>query len=227
MRLPDLPIVFWPGLPTGYWWLSRTPFNRQTQPSGQEIACLGAPEARYASRSGRLVLLVMGGSLGARVLNDVVPQALGQLPEDRRPLVTHQSGSAHIEALRENYRRAGVAAELLPFVDDMAARYAAADLVICRAGASTISEIAAAGVASVLVPFPHAVDDHQTHNARFLSDRGAALLIKQSEFVAEKLARLLDEFTRDSLLVMAGKARAAGKPDAAHAVAKVCMELAE
>lgn len=190
------------------------------------ISALGAPETRYAARSGRLNLLVIGGSLGARVLNDVVPQALALLPESTRPQVAHQSGAAHIEALRENYRRAGVVAELLPFIDDMAARYAAADLVICRAGASTIAEIAVAGVASVLVPLPHAVDDHQTHNARFLSERGAAVLIPQAEFSADRLARLLGEFTRDKLLAMGSRARAAGKPDATQAVAKICMELA-
>ncbi|MEK6593758.1 MAG: undecaprenyldiphospho-muramoylpentapeptide beta-N-acetylglucosaminyltransferase [Pseudomonadota bacterium] len=195
-------------------------------PVRADITALGAPEARYAARSGRLNLLVIGGSLGARVLNDIVPLALAQLPERERPAVTHQSGAAHIEALRENYRRAGVAAELLPFIDDMAARYAAADLVICRAGASTIAEIAAAGVASVLVPLPHAVDDHQTYNARFLSERGAAVLIPQSEFSAERLARLLGEFTRDKLLAMSSRARAAGKSDATQAVAKICMELA-
>ncbi len=119
---------------------------------------------------------MIGGSLGAQALNEVVPQALALLPADARPQVTHQSGAAHAEALRENYRNAGVTAEILPFIDDMAAHYAAADLIICRAGASTVSELAAAGVASVLVPYPHAVDDHQTHNARYLerTRRGGA-----------------------------------------------------
>jgi UDP-N-acetylglucosamine--N-acetylmuramyl-(pentapeptide) pyrophosphoryl-undecaprenol N-acetylglucosamine transferase len=195
-------------------------------PVRSRISALDAPEARYAARSGRLNVLVIGGSLGARVLNDIVPLALAQLAEDGRPLVTHQSGSAHIDALRENYHRAGVVAELLPFIDDMAARYATADLVICRAGASTIAEIAAAGVASVLVPLPHAVDDHQTHNANFLSVRGAAVLIPQSEFSADRLVRLLAEFTRDKLLAMGSKARAAGKPEATRAVARICMKLA-
>lgn len=190
------------------------------------IIALGAPEARYAARSGRLQLLVTGGSLGASVLNEVVPQALALLAEDARPRVTHQAGAAHIEALRENYRKAGVTAELLPFIDDMAARYAAADLIICRAGASTITELAAAGVASVLVPYPHAVDDHQTHNARYLAERGAAVLIPQHEFTADRLARLLGGFTRDKLLAMAQAARAAGKPEATRAVAAICMELA-
>lgn len=195
-------------------------------PVRSDITALDAPASRYASRSGRLNVLIIGGSLGARTLNEIVPLALAQLAEDRRPLVTHQSGAAHIDALRENYRRAGVVAELLPFIDDMAVCYAAADLVICRAGASTIAEIAAAGVASVLVPLPHAVDDHQTHNAKFLSDRGAAVLVPQSEFSADRLVRLLGEFSRDRLLAMANKARAAGKPDATQAVAKICMDLA-
>jgi len=160
------------------------------------------------------------------VLNEVVPQALALLSADARPQVTHQSGAAHAEALRENYRKAGVTAEILPFIDDMATHYAAADLIICRAGASTVSELAAAGVASVLVPYPHAVDDHQTHNARYLSERGAAVLIPQPEFTPEKLARLLGDFARDKLLAMAQAARAAGKPEATRAVAEICMELA-
>jgi len=191
-----------------------------------EIAALGAPEARYAAHSGRLRVLVIGGSLGARALNEVVPQALALLAADARPQVTHQSGAAHAEALRENYRKAGVTAEVLPFIDDMAAHYAAADLIICRAGASTVSELAAAGVASVLVPYPHAVDDHQTRNARYLSERGAAVLIPQPEFTPQKLAQLLGDFARDKLLAMAQAARAAGKPDATRAVAEICMELA-
>jgi len=191
-----------------------------------EITALKGPEIRYAARSGRLQLLVIGGSLGARVLNEIVPQALALLGADARPQVTHQSGALHAEALREHYRQAGVNAELIPFIDDMAARYAAADLIICRAGASTVTELAAVGVASVLVPYPHAVDDHQTHNARYLAERGAAVLIPQREFTPEMLARLLGEFTRQKLLVMAQAARAAGKPEATRAVAEVCMELA-
>jgi len=191
-----------------------------------EIVALGAPDARYAARSGRLHMLVIGGSLGARVLNEVVPRALALLPEDARPQVTHQAGAAHIEALRENYRKSGVTAELLPFIDDMAERYAGADVIVCRAGASTVTELAAAGVASVLVPYPHAVDDHQTHNARYLTERGAAVLIPEREFTADKLARVLGEFTRDKLLAMAQAARAAGKLKATRAVAEICMELA-
>lgn len=191
-----------------------------------DIAGLDGPEHRFARRSGRLHLLVLGGSLGAQALNETVPRALALMREDTRPCVTHQSGAAHIVALRENYTRAGVVAELVPFIDDMAARYAVADLVICRAGATTIAELAVAGVGSVLVPFPHAVDDHQTANARYLAERGAAVLIPQDEFTADRLAGLLAEFTREKLLAMACAARAAAKPEATRAVAEACMELA-
>ena len=195
-------------------------------PVREEIAALGAPEERYAVRSGSLQLLVIGGSLGAQVLNETVPRALALLPEARRPRVTHQSGAAHIEALAAAYAGAGLSAELLPFIDDMASRYAGADLVLCRAGATTIAELAAAGVASVLVPFPHAVDDHQTSNARYLAERDAALLIPQSDFTAAKLAALLVDLTREKLVAMARAARAAARPAATRAVAEACMELA-
>jgi UDP-N-acetylglucosamine--N-acetylmuramyl-(pentapeptide) pyrophosphoryl-undecaprenol N-acetylglucosamine transferase len=160
-------------------------------PVRAEIAALPQPAQRYAGRSGPLDVLVVGGSLGAQALNDAVPRALTLITADERPRVTHQSGAKQIDALRAAYAVAGVEAELLPFIDDMAARYAQADLVICRAGALTVAELAAAGVASVLVPFPHAVDDHQTGNARFLSEAGAAILLPQKELTPEKLAALL------------------------------------
>ncbi len=195
-------------------------------PVRADIAALPQPGRRYAGRSGRLNVLVVGGSLGARVLNDAVPRALALLSSDERPHVTHQSGAMQIEALRAAYAVVGVEAELLPFIDDMAARYAAADLVICRAGALTVAELAAAGVASVLVPFPHAVDDHQTGNARFLSAAGAAILLPQSELTPERLAALLRELTRERLAAMAEKARALAKPEATRAVAEICMEIA-
>ncbi len=195
-------------------------------PVRADIGAIAAPDARYAARSDRLQLLVLGGSQGASILNATLPQALALIPEAHRPRITHQSGAAHIDSLRAAYVAAGVTAEALPFLDDMAARYAAADLVICRAGASTIAEIAAAGVASVLVPLPTAVDDHQTHNARFLSERGAAVLLPQAEFTPEAVAQLLQAFTRNKLLAMAQAARAAAKPDATETVAQVCMELA-
>ena len=195
-------------------------------PVRREIAALAPPHVRAAARTGGLRLLVLGGSLGARALNETVPRALALLPEAARPEVTHQSGTQHLESLRQGYAAAGVRAEAVAFVEDMAARYGAADLVICRAGALTVAELACAGVASILVPFPHAVDDHQTGNAKFLSERGAAILLPQAEMSAERLAGLLRGLTRERLLDMAEKARALGRPGATEAVARACMELA-
>ena len=195
-------------------------------PVRQDIAALGAPGARYAVRSGRLRLMVVGGSLGAQILNETVPQALALLPQGERPEVTHQAGEKNIEALRAGYAGAGVQAELVAFIDDMAARYAGADVVLCRAGALTVAELACAGVASILVPLPHAVDDHQTGNAKFLSERGAAVLLPQSELTPENLARLLRSLDRQQLLAIAEKARQFGKPEATRIVADTCKEVA-
>jgi len=189
-----------------------------------EIAGLPLPEARFAGREGPLRLLVVGGSLGAQALNECVPRALALL--EPRPIVVHQAGEKHLEALRANYRAAGVEGELVPFIDDMASRYARADVVVCRAGAITVAELSAGGVASVLVPFPHAVDDHQTANARFLAEAGAALLLPQSALTPERLAGTLRGLDRPRLLDMAKKARALGRPEAAKLVAARCMELA-
>jgi UDP-N-acetylglucosamine--N-acetylmuramyl-(pentapeptide) pyrophosphoryl-undecaprenol N-acetylglucosamine transferase len=194
-------------------------------PVRAEIAQLPAPAERYTARVGALRILVVGGSLGAQALNENVPTALAQLPAAQRPQVTHQAGARNLQTLQEAYAKAGVAAEILPFIDDMARRYAQADLVICRAGALTVAELAAAGVASILVPFPFAVDDHQTGNARFLADAGAALLVPQRELSPAHLAQLLRNLTRDALLAMAEKARALAKPDATRIVAEKCMEL--
>jgi UDP-N-acetylglucosamine--N-acetylmuramyl-(pentapeptide) pyrophosphoryl-undecaprenol N-acetylglucosamine transferase len=196
-------------------------------PVRREIVALAPPRARCAPRSGRLKLLVLGGSLGAQALNETVPQALALLPDAARPEVTHQTGARHLEAVRAGYAAAGVRAEALAFIDDMAARYGAADVVICRAGALTVAELACAGVASILVPFPFAVDDHQTGNANFLAEQGAAILLPQAELSAERLADLLRGLTRERLLDMAEKARALGKPEATEAVARACMELAQ
>ena len=196
-------------------------------PVRSKIAALAAPRARYAARAGRLRLLVLGGSLGAQALNETVPQALALLDGEARPEVRHQAGAMHIESLRAGYATAGVRAEAVAFIDDMARSYGEADLVICRAGALTVAELACAGVASILVPFPHAVDDHQTENAKFLSTRGAAILLPQAELSANALAGLLRGLTRERLLDMAVKARALGKPDATEAVARACMELAK
>ncbi len=156
-------------------------------PVRPDIASLPAPAGRYGARSGPLKLLVIGGSLGAKVLNETVPQALSLMPPERRPEVTHQSGGQHIDALMRRYRELGVYAIALAFIDDMASAYGAADVVLCRAGALTVAELEAAGVASVLVPYPHAVDDHQTGNARHLSDAGAAILLPQAELTPERL----------------------------------------
>jgi UDP-N-acetylglucosamine--N-acetylmuramyl-(pentapeptide) pyrophosphoryl-undecaprenol N-acetylglucosamine transferase len=190
------------------------------------IAALPAPEARYGERQGNLRLLVIGGSLGAQALNEVVPKALALMPATQRPVVTHQAGEKHIDVLERNYREAGVAASSVAFIHDMAAAYAEADLVICRAGALTVAELAAAGVPSVLVPFPHAVDDHQTTNARFLSEQSAAVLIPQSQLDPRGLADVLLGFTREKLLDMARRARSLGKPDATRVVAEHCMSAA-
>jgi UDP-N-acetylglucosamine--N-acetylmuramyl-(pentapeptide) pyrophosphoryl-undecaprenol N-acetylglucosamine transferase len=203
-----------------------TAVNWTGNPVRSEIAAIAEPATRYRARSGVLRLTVIGGSLGAQALNETVPQALALMPAAERPHVTHQSGARHLEIVEANYERAGVSATLVPFIVDMAAQYADADLVICRAGASTIAELAAAGVASVLVPFPHAVDDHQTHNARFLSERGAAVLVPQQEFTPQRLAALLRGFSRDLLVEMSCKARAVAKPDATQAVAAECVRLA-
>jgi len=195
-------------------------------PVRQEIAAMAPPESRYAARAGGLRVLVVGGSQGAQVLNTVMPEALALLATDARPRVMHQAGAGNDDAVRRGYRERGVAAEVVDFIDDMAARYAETDLIVCRAGATTVAEIAAAGIASLLVPYPHSVDDHQTINARFLADRGAALLIPQGELTAQRLAAVLGGFTRERLLAMAQAARAAGRPEATRSVAQVCMELA-
>jgi len=195
-------------------------------PVRAEISALPEPEVRYADRSGPLKLLVIGGSLGAHALNEAVPKALALIPEISRPQVVHQAGEKHLAALTQAYAAAGVHGEMVAFIDDMAARYAEADLVICRAGALTVSELAAAGVPGVLVPFPHAVDDHQTANARFLSDADAAMLLPQSALDARTLADTLLRLDRPRLLEMARKARALGKPEATRVVAQACMRLA-
>ncbi len=195
-------------------------------PVRPEIAALAEPAQRLTYRKGPLRLLIIGGSLGAQVLNENVPKAIALLPQEQRPQIIHQAGSRHLAALQEHYRNSGVEGELLPFIQDMAGMYDWCDLVICRAGALTIAEVAAAGVASVLVPFPHAVDDHQTGNARYLSEHGAALLVPQTELTPQKLADIIRGSTREKLLDMASRARALGKPEATATVATICEEAA-
>lgn len=196
-------------------------------PVRSEIATLPEPEQRYATRNGKLNVLVVGGSLGAQAINEAVPEALAMMDADSRPQVTHQTGKRHLEAVRQQYKQMGVQAEIVPFLDDMAGQYARADLVICRAGALTVAELAAAGVASVLIPFPYAVDDHQTGNAKFLSQHGAALLLNQSELAPARLAAMLKELDRKRLMLMARQARNVAKADAALDVAKICKTMAE
>ncbi len=185
------------------------------------------PAERFAGRSGPLKILVVGGSLGARALNDVVPQALALIPEANRPMVLHQSGAKQIDALRASYQAAGVRAELTPFIDDTASAYAEADLVICRAGASTVTELAAVGVAALFVPFPAAVDDHQTTNAQFLVKQGGGWLIQQTELTPSGLAEMLQKMERPTLLKCALEAKKMQKIGATEAVVSACEELAK
>ncbi len=195
-------------------------------PVRHEITQLASPQHRYSVRTGKLKVLVVGGSLGAQALNEVLPKALAALPENSRPEVIHQAGEKHIAALQANYHAASVTAETKAFINNMADMYAWADVVICRAGALTVAELACVGVASVLVPFPHAVDDHQTYNAKYLSDAGAAKLIQQSEFSVAKATEILQGLTREICLDMAIKAKQLAKPEATATVAKICMEVA-
>ncbi|TSE36945.1 UDP-N-acetylglucosamine--N-acetylmuramyl-(pentapeptide) pyrophosphoryl-undecaprenol N-acetylglucosamine transferase [Tepidimonas fonticaldi] len=185
-----------------------------------------APAQRFAGRHGPLRLLVVGGSLGAQALNETVPQALARLPAGQRPQVRHQSGERHLEALRAAYAQAGVEAECVAFIDDTAAAFAEADVIIARAGASTVTEIAAVGAAALFVPFPHAVDDHQTTNARFLVDQGAAWLRPQAELTPEWLADWLRSLTRADLCQRAERAHAQRKTEAVDAMVRACTALA-
>lgn len=195
-------------------------------PVRDEITQVAIPEARYLARNGRLKVLVVGGSLGAAALNDVMPKALATFATKNRPEVVHQAGEKHITTLEANYKAVGVTVEAKAYIQDMAAQYAWADVVICRAGALTVAELACVGVASVLVPFPFAVDDHQTTNAAYLSENGAAVLIQQTAFTVQKAVEILTQLTRENCLSMAKNARALAKPEAAESVANVCMKLA-
>ena len=195
-------------------------------PVRPEIARIAPPAERFAGRDGALHLLVIGGSLGAQALNEMVPQAMALLGAGDLPQIVHQAGEKHIEALKANYAAVGVQAHCVSFIEDMAGAYEWADLVICRAGALTVAELAAAGVASILVPFPHAVDDHQTGNARFLVNVGGAFLLPQGELTPEAIA-LIRNYSRGQLLEMAEKARSLAKPDATEEVANICAESAK
>lgn len=197
-------------------------------PVREAIAALPPPQARMVHRSGRPRLLVLGGSLGARALNQALPQALAQLPPARRPEVLHQCGNRGIDEARQAYRDAAVEADVVPFIDDMAPTYGWADLAVCRAGALTLAELTAAGLGSVLVPFPHAVDDHQTRNAEVLVAVGAAELLPERELDISHLATRLDALLGDRgrCLDMAIAARGLARPEAAAVIADACMEVA-
>jgi len=246
-RLQGLPLVIHeqnrvPGLTNQ--WLSRIarrvfeafpgsfPAARGAEASGNPvraaIAALPPPAERMSGREGRRRLLVLGGSLGAKVLNETVAPAVATLAAGERPAIWHQAGELALDTAQAAYASAGVEAEVVPFIQDMAGAYTWADLVVCRAGALTISELAAAGVGAVLVPYPHAVDDHQTANARYLSDAGAARLMPQGELTPESLGRVLSDLlgNRARLLAMAEAARARARTDAAERIAEACLELA-
>jgi len=208
------------------------PANRKAILTGNpvrvDIASLPLPEQRIGRHPGTAHVLVLGGSLGAQALNEVLPQALGKLPASLRPSVRHQAGVKNLQQAQALYRDAGILdqVEVLPFVEDMAQAYAWADLVICRAGALTIAELTAAGVGSVLVPYPYAVDDHQTRNAEYLVRSGAAILVPQTKLDADSLAGLLTQLLddRERLLAMAQAARALAQPDASRSVADICLQ---
>jgi UDP-N-acetylglucosamine--N-acetylmuramyl-(pentapeptide) pyrophosphoryl-undecaprenol N-acetylglucosamine transferase len=204
------------------------PTENVGNPLRGEVTQLPPPEARMQNRHGALRLLVVGGSLGAAALNKVVPEALSSLSPKERPDVWHQTGKKNFDETLDSYRQAGVGAKVVPFIDNMAEAYAWADLIICRAGALTISEIACVGIPSILVPYPHAVDDHQTTNAKLLVDAGAAYCVQQKDLDAAQLAQYIREFNEDRayLLSMAKAARQLGRPDATKRVAEICLEVA-
>jgi UDP-N-acetylglucosamine--N-acetylmuramyl-(pentapeptide) pyrophosphoryl-undecaprenol N-acetylglucosamine transferase len=206
--LPKPARVFWVGTPVR-----------------EEVAAVPPPAERYAGRTGRLRLLVVGGSLGAQTMNDLVLAAVASMAAEERPQVVHQAGEKLYEGLRVAYEKAGVEAEVLPFVNDMAARYAWCDVLVCRSGAITVAEIGAAGVAAILFPLPWFVADEQAANAAFLADREAGIALKQLETQPRQLAEILRGLDRDRLARMARNARALGKPDATRRCADLCVEL--
>ena len=195
-------------------------------PVRREVAALPDPAARYAARTGPLRLLVVGGSLGAAALNTALPRALALIPAQARPQVIHQSGAQHLGTLEAAYAQAGVVADCVAFIDDMATALSNADLLICRAGAMTVAEVAGAGIAALFVPFPHAVDDHQTANAQFLVGDHAAWVRQQKDLTPEWLAQWLGERTRQELAGVAARARAHALPKSAERIADICEELA-
>jgi UDP-N-acetylglucosamine--N-acetylmuramyl-(pentapeptide) pyrophosphoryl-undecaprenol N-acetylglucosamine transferase len=195
-------------------------------PIRQEFDDIAAPAERYEQRQGPLSLLVVGGSLGAAALNENIPAALALIPLEQRPTVIHQAGDKHLLDLQKRYADLGVLADIRPFIEDMPTAYAQADLVICRSGAMTVSELTACGVASCLIPFPHAIDDHQTANAQFLSDADAAVFLPQKNLNPQDLALMIQNLTRTDLKEMAVRAHALSRPHATQRVAEVCADCA-
>ncbi len=194
-------------------------------PLRDEIAAIPPPQNRFAGREGPLRLLVLGGSLGAQALNECVPAAIASMAPARRPAVVHQAGARHVDALRESYAKHGVDGECVAFIDDIAARYAWADFVICRGGALTIAELAATGLGALIVPLPGAIADEQTANAEYLVKAGAAICVRQDELDAARLAARLSTMTREHALAMAVDARRVGRADAATRIAGICLEM--
>lgn len=195
-------------------------------PIREEFDHMLAPAERYDQRQGPLSILVVGGSLGAAALNENIPAALALIPLGSRPKVVHQAGDKHLADLERRYADLGVAADIRPFIEDMPAAYSQADLVICRSGAMTVSEIAACGVASCLIPFPFAIDDHQTANAQLLSSADAAVLLPQPLLNPQDLAMMIQNLSRKELKEMALRAHALAKPNATQRVAEVCADCA-
>lgn len=192
-------------------------------PVRDEIKSLPIPERRYEKRQGALNVLVFGGSLGAMRLNEIVPQSFAKLEGGQVFNIRHQAGPGHFDQTRENYSHLNISADVMEYIDDMSSMYEWADIVICRAGAMTVSELAVAGVASILVPYPYAVDDHQTANAKYLSDQGAAILIQQKDLNVDVLTAVLNEMNREKILSMAITARSLGMPDSTLKVTDICM----
>jgi UDP-N-acetylglucosamine--N-acetylmuramyl-(pentapeptide) pyrophosphoryl-undecaprenol N-acetylglucosamine transferase len=216
--------------PVAQRWANLLPKPRRVDwlgtPVRDEITAVPAPDERYAGRGGKLRLLVVGGSLGAQTMNELVLAAIASMSQGDRPEIVHQAGEKLYDGLRAGYEKAAIAAEVLPFIDDMAARYAWCDLLICRSGAITVAEITAAGVAAILFPLPWFVADEQAANAAFLADRSAGIALKQLETTPPMLADVLRSLTRDKLAAMARNARALGRPDATRRCADLCQELA-
>jgi len=193
-------------------------------PVRKSITELSSPLQRNKERGDALRILVFGGSLGAARLNEIVPQACAIMTEFNEIQIKHQAGPGNFDQTRLNYSHLNVKAEILEYIDNMEEMYSWADLVICRAGAMTIAELAAAGVASILVPYPYAVDDHQTFNAKYLSDAGAAILLKQDDLNVDSLVDILKKMNRDKTLEMANKARQLGMPESTSLVAEACLK---